>query len=74
MLRHGPLKCDMLKGNDVGYRYGFDASGKLPAQPTVQAKDLVGVFSNRASNPVIQAATADSTEAILWEVSPIQGL
>ncbi len=30
---------------------------------------LVGIFNNRASNPVIQAAAADSTEAILWEVS-----
>lgn len=49
-------------------RYGFDAAGKLPAQPSVQAQDLVGIFSNRASNPVIQAAAKDATEAILWEV------
>ena len=60
-----------LMRNVVRCRYGFDASGKLPAQPSVQAKDLVGVFNNRASNPVIQAAAADSTEAILWEVSPL---
>ncbi len=53
----------------VDCRYGFDASGKLPAQPSVQAQALVGIFNNRASNPVIQAAAADSTEAILWEVS-----
>ena len=59
----------MLDGTVAGYRYGFDGSGKLPAQPSVQAKDLVGVFNNRASNPVIQAAAVDSTEAILWEVS-----
>lgn len=70
MLGQGSLSHDVLRGNGVGHRYGFDASGKLPAQPTVQAKDLVGVFNNRASNPVIQAAAADSTEAILWEVSP----
>jgi hypothetical protein len=50
-------------------RYGFDAAGKLPAQPSVQAQDQVGVFNNRASNPVVQAAAKDATEAILWEVS-----
>ncbi len=63
------LEGNMLKGSVVAYRYGFDASGKLPAQPSVQAQALVGIFNNRASNPVVQAAAADSTEAILWEVS-----
>ena len=52
-------------------RYGFDTAGKLPAQPSAQAQDLVGVFNNRASNPVIQAAAKDATEAILWEVGPL---
>ena len=56
------------------YRYGFDTAGKLPAQPSVQAQDLVGVFSNRASNPVVQAAAKDATEAILWEVEPLAAL
>ena len=36
----------------------------------MQAQDKVGVFNNRASNPVIQAASKDATEAILWEVCP----
>lgn len=35
----------------------------------MQAQERVGIFSNRASNPVIQAASKDATEAILWEVS-----
>ena len=51
-------------------RYGFDADNKLPAKPSVQAQDKVGIFNNRASNPVVQAASKDATEAILWEVSP----
>ena len=51
-------------------RYGFDADNKLPAKPSAQAQDKVGIFSNRASNPVVQAASPDATEAILWEVSP----
>ncbi len=51
-------------------RYGFDADNKLPAKPSVQAQDKVGIFNNRASNPVIQAASKDATEAILWEVCP----
>lgn len=63
------LRGDLLKENMVGCRYGFDGAGKLPAQPSVQAQDLVGVFNNRASNPVVQAAAKDATEAILWEVS-----
>ncbi len=53
----------------AGCRYGFNEAGKLPAQPSVQAQDLVGIFDNRASNPVVQAAAKDSTEAFLWEVS-----
>ncbi len=52
-------------------RYAWDeTTGKLSANPTAQQDPSTGVgnFANRASNPVIQAASATATEAILWEV------
>jgi hypothetical protein len=52
-------------------RYAWDkTTGKLSAQPTAHQNPAsgVGVFQNRASNPVIQAVSKTATEGILWEV------
>jgi hypothetical protein len=50
-------------------RYAWDKStGKLDPTPQAKANVAVGIFRNRASNPVVQATSEDATEAILWEV------
>jgi hypothetical protein len=56
---------------DVGGRYAWDDStGRLSETATAQQipETGLGVFSARASNPVIQAVSEDADEAILWEV------
>ncbi|KAK9907714.1 hypothetical protein WJX75_008634 [Coccomyxa subellipsoidea] len=53
------------------FRYAWDkTTGKLSAQPTAHQNPAsgVGVFQNRASNPVIQAVSKTATEGILWEI------
>ncbi|BDA47795.1 hypothetical protein COCOBI_11-0520 [Coccomyxa sp. Obi] len=53
------------------FRYAWDqTTGKLSEQPTAQQDPATGVgnFANRASNPVIQAASETATEGILWEI------
>lgn len=51
------------------HRYAWDSvTGKLSTTFNAQAEKAVGLFSSRAANPVVQAASADSTEAVVWEV------
>eukprot|EP00884_Botryococcus_braunii_P022459 jgi/Botrbrau1/8898/Bobra.0148s0015.1 len=53
------------------FRYAWDsATGKLSTNYTATQDPLtgVGIFSARASNPVIQATSTTATEAILWEI------
>ena len=51
------------------HRYAWDsATGKLSTTFNAQAEKAVGLFSARAANPVVQAASADATEAVVWEV------
>ena len=53
------------------HRYAWDSSaGKLSPSFAAQAEKAIGSFSARASNPVVQAVSADSTEAVIWEVQP----
>jgi hypothetical protein len=50
-------------------RYPWDkTTGKLVSAPAAKASVAVGIFRNRASNPVVQATSQEATEAILWEV------
>ena len=54
---------------DCGHRHAWDsATGKLSTAFNAQAEKAVGLFSSRAANPVVQAASADATEAVVWEV------
>ncbi|EIE18213.1 hypothetical protein COCSUDRAFT_68343 [Coccomyxa subellipsoidea C-169] len=59
------------------FRYAWDeTTGKLSTQPTAQQDPSsgVGVFQNRASNPVIQAVSKTATEGILWEIDESSSL
>lgn len=51
------------------HRHAWNSvTGKLSTSFNAQAEKAVGLFSSRAANPVVQAASADSTEAVVWEV------
>jgi len=67
LRQHAPAADGAAAGR--ARRYAWDgAAGKLSPTPTASAEKAVGLFSSRASNPVVQAASADATEAVLWEV------
>ncbi|KAK9845947.1 hypothetical protein WJX81_006724 [Elliptochloris bilobata] len=57
------------RSNQALYRYAWDSAAQILSPSfAAQAEKAIGSFSARASNPVVQAVSADSSEAVLWEI------